>query len=393
MTPTLQTLPPHTPLPYRTVLSIARAALCMVAATCVSGCCSESDKRALQEMVDRAIERNFKACRGLSDQHLQHSCITNAQNQQTALVTAYSAYWTACATGDTELIKRALEGLKELLKSSNRTALSAAGVVANTEMVLGREESVSFSIQMTSDGTRLPQDFIVIDSTKYLPEAAGSAALAVNEADGPLTISTVSGDLAANSYTTFAIDPTSTISFNASGLSLTGQISGSMSFSMGGTTSSPTWVPTAGSLTVTVAGSSFTLTLDKTCKFNSLVVDQTGKGTLGVRFNFAPGNGSTLPARLPEGAWMAIPVQMTTSGTQLLATSGSSALSGWTLFPALPNPIADFDGNGMVNDADMSAFLASWTTGDLSADVNHDGTLSSADYDTLMARWNYWRQP
>ena len=101
MTPALQAIPPHAALPYRRASSVARAAQFMVAAICISGCCSESDKRALQEMVDRAIERNFKACRGLTDQNLQHACVTNAQNQQTALIAALSAYWTACATGDT----------------------------------------------------------------------------------------------------------------------------------------------------------------------------------------------------------------------------------------------------------------------------------------------------
>ena len=86
---------------------------------------------------------------------------------------------------------------------------------------------------------------------------------------------------------------------------------------------------------------------------------------------------------------MVMPIQMNASGTQLLATSGASPLNGWTLFPAIPNPIADFDSNAVVNGADMSAFLASWTIGNLSADVDHDGILSTADYDAFTARWNY----
>jgi hypothetical protein len=90
---------------------------------------------------------------------------------------------------------------------------------------------------------------------------------------------------------------------------------------------------------------------------------------------------------------MVMPVQRNTTGTQLRADTGDTALGGWQVFPTLPNPIADFDRNAVANQADVDAFLAAWSAGIPSADVNHDGVVNFADYDLFIQRWDYWSQP
>jgi hypothetical protein len=369
------------------------AAVGLATAVTLTSCCSDSDKKSLNEMVERAIDRNFKACESISDPTAHASCIANAQNQQTALVSAYAAYLTACATGDTELIKEALKNLKDLLKPSSKALIGAAGGVVNSEMVLGKEESVCFSILWTSDGSTKPQDFVVVNGVKYLPEAAGSAALAATGGSGSLTIATAAGDSAANSSTMYQVAPGSTICFNASGMSMTGAVSGSLSLASVDGNVVASFLPTDASLTISIGGSDYVMSLDKTCKYNSMVVDADGQGTLSFRMNFAAGAGGALPARLPDGAWMVMPIQRNATGTQVRADTGNTALGGWQVFPALPSPIADFDRNAVANQADVVAFLAAWTAGSASADVNHDGAVDSADYDLFMERWNYWSQP
>lgn len=374
----------------RLILTIA-AGTAMLA---LGGCCSDSDKKSLQEMVDRAIDRNFKACESIADPTQQATCITNAQNQQTALVTAYAAYLTACATGDTELIKEALKNLKDLLKPSSKALIGAFGGVVNSEMVLGKEEGVCFSILWSSDGSTKPQDFVVVNGVKYLPEAAGSAALAATGGNGALTITTATGDSAVNSSTSFEIAPGSTMCFSASGLSMTGAVSGSLSVaSVATANAAPAYLPTDAKMTIDIGGSRYTMSLDKTCKYNSMVVDANGQGTLSFRLNFASDGDAALPARLPDGAWMVIPVQRNATGTQIRSDTGGSSLGGWQVFPALPNPIADFNHDLSANQADLTAFLAAWSVGNVTADVNHDGAVDSADYDAFLVRWNYWSQP
>ncbi len=375
-----------------------RRAATLIAATfsvavTLNGCCSSSDKKSLQEMVDRAIDRNFNACDSIPDPVAHATCITNAQNQQTALVTAYAAYLTACATGDTELIKEAIKNLKDLLKPKNGAVLGASGGVLNSEMVLGNDESVCISILLTSDGSRTPQDFVVVNGSKYLPEAAGSAALAVSGGNGSLIITTAVGDLAANSSTIYQVAPESTICFTASGMSMTGSVSGSMSFASAAGDFTSSYLPTDAKLTIAFAGSTYAMTLDKACKYNAMALDGNGHGTLTFRVNFASTGDAVLPARLPDGAWMVLPVQRNTTGTQIQASTGGASLSGWTVFPALPNPIADFDHNTVANDADLAMFLSAWASGNPSADVNHDGAVNALDNEVFMDRWNYWRQP
>lgn len=355
----------------------------------LSGCCKDKDKKAMQELVDRAIERNFKACESLQNPDHIAACISNAQNQQTALVTALAAYMTACATGDTELIKEALRNLRDLLKPSSNAILGYDGVVVNTEMVLGKEESVCFSIFLSTDGTTKPQDFVVIDGVKYLPDAAGNAILSATDGQGALAITTIVGDSAE----VYQVAEGSTICFNSSGMSVTGSVSGSIALATSVDDSEANYVPTDASMFISISGMEYVITLDKACKHNSMAVDATGRGVLAFRADFSTSTGDALPARLPDGAWMVLPIQRNATGTQLRIDTGNASLGGWQVFPALPNPIADFDRNAIADQADVVAFLAAWAAGNTRADVNRDGILDANDYNHFIERWNYWSQP
>ncbi|MCA3005007.1 MAG: hypothetical protein IOD15_06545 [Phycisphaerales bacterium] len=358
----------------------------------LSGCCNDSDKQSLRELVDRAIDRNFKACESIPDSSQRAACISNAQTQQTALVTAYANYLTACATGNSQRIKDAIDALKDLLKSSNKVAIGASGSIVNSEMILSKDESVCLSILLSSDGSVKPQDFVVVNGSKYLPEAAGSAALSSGTA-GAVSVATAVGDFQANSSVTYVVAPGSTICFSASGMSVTASIEGSLSISSTVNGPSAIYVPTEAKLVVDVAGSKYTMTLDKACKYNAVTLDAAGAGTLAMRVDFSASGTASLPARLPEGGWMVLPVQRNSTGTQLQISSGNVSLPGQSVFPTLPNPIADFDRNGVADNADVNAFMAQWSGQNSSADVNHDGTVNAADYDLFLNRWDSWRQP
>jgi hypothetical protein len=90
---------------------------------------------------------------------------------------------------------------------------------------------------------------------------------------------------------------------------------------------------------------------------------------------------------------MVLPVQRNATGTELRIETGGAPLGGLQVFPVLPNPIADFDRNAVVDDADAIAFQSAWAIGSLAADVDHDGVINAADYDLFVDRWSDWRQP
>jgi len=50
--------------------------------------------------------------------------------------------------------------------------------------------------------------------------------------------------------------------------------------------------------------------------------------------------------------------------------------------------LADFDGNGVVDAADVSAYLAALAAGDMRADYVPDGTLNVPDFVAFAAAWS-----
>jgi len=98
-------------------------------------------------------------------------------------------------------------------------------------------------------------------------------------------------------------------------------------------------------------------------------------------------------ARLLPGAWIVLPAKRTSNGSQIVIGNGGSMMNGWTVFPPKPNPIADFNKNGVVNMDDSAAFFAAFAASSATADVNHDGANNVLDVDMFNDRWNYWSQP
>jgi hypothetical protein len=65
--------------------------------------------------------------------------------------------------------------------------------------------------------------------------------------------------------------------------------------------------------------------------------------------------------------------------------AGSYAQSGGVI--SSPFCPADFNQDGGVDGADVSAFFAEWEAGNSDADVNRDGGVDGADIDTFFAAW------
>lgn len=54
---------------------------------------------------------------------------------------------------------------------------------------------------------------------------------------------------------------------------------------------------------------------------------------------------------------------------------------------APPPCIADFNGDGGIDGADVEAFFVAWETGDPGSDVNSDGGVDGADVETFFVSW------
>jgi hypothetical protein len=53
-----------------------------------------------------------------------------------------------------------------------------------------------------------------------------------------------------------------------------------------------------------------------------------------------------------------------------------------------PGPcLADFNGDGGVDGADVEAFFRVWETGEAGGDVNQDGGVDGADIGTFITAW------
>ncbi len=88
-----------------------------------------------------------------------------------------------------------------------------------------------------------------------------------------------------------------------------------------------------------------------------------------------------------------IPVRL--EGQDLRISSGGAFVPGHLLLERPRDLIADYDGDGMVNAFDLSAFMADYHSGDPYADVNADGVVDQADLDLFMSEFNdaaAWRQ-
>ena len=432
------------------VLRLTAAGL--IAAVGLSGCCTEQEKRDFKDTIDRDIEDNYARCENLRDYPDQYGpCIREANQERTRLRNLHKDFLIACKNSDSKAIERIIDKVPKV----NATVIGAAGTVVNSRIVLGKTKTVQFSIVMNAQRTKQPQDFVAVGNIKYLPEAAGDAVLsnqgggdwlvfqdssnwlaiqdntasptsedgsnwlalqnnsgslavqgggdwlaaqgdnwlAVQGSSNLLTIATLAGDAGVNSSTFYDVVAGSTMTFSSDGLSATGQVSGSIALAPASANTTTKFLPTEATLSISVAGVSYTMTLDKACKYNAMYVDGNGQGALTCRMKLAPMGSNTPPVWLPEGAWMVLPVQRNATGTELRIETGGAPLGGLQVFPVLPNPIADFDRNAVVDDADAIAFQSAWAIGSLAADVDHDGVINAADYDLFVDRWSDWRQP
>jgi hypothetical protein len=73
-------------------------------------------------------------------------------------------------------------------------------------------------------------------------------------------------------------------------------------------------------------------------------------------------------------------------GTPFTGTFSVTSASGFNY--AVPaRCIADFNEDGGIDGADVSAFFAAWESGDSSADANRDGGVDGSDTEAFFAAW------
>jgi hypothetical protein len=69
-------------------------------------------------------------------------------------------------------------------------------------------------------------------------------------------------------------------------------------------------------------------------------------------------------------------------------TGGSfSLVAGYGALPETVGCLGDFDGNAVVDAADLATFLGVWGTGDDSADFDQSGTVDAGDLAVLLGAW------
>jgi hypothetical protein len=102
---------------------------------------------------------------------------------------------------------------------------------------------------------------------------------------------------------------------------------------------------------------------------NRIDVDQRGRGSVRALMEFA-GEGSP---GLFNRAWFEFPIEI--DGGVL--SFGRRGMSGLEVAPEVPNAVADWDGNFVVDAFDKAAFYAEFA--DSPFDLNGDGVISEAD--------------
>lgn len=73
---------------------------------------------------------------------------------------------------------------------------------------------------------------------------------------------------------------------------------------------------------------------------------------------------------------LSMPIQSVGSGYRV--TTGGAVL-GSTVFPLIPYPAADWNRDGVLDSSDISAYLISYTAGEMTADMNGDEALTTED--------------
>jgi hypothetical protein len=92
---------------------------------------------------------------------------------------------------------------------------------------------------------------------------------------------------------------------------------------------------------------------------------------------------------VPEGFRPLIALGINNNG-EIVGQGRNAAgrLRGFVLHPTdRPRCAADFNSDGGIDGADVTAFFAAWEAGDITADVNFDGGVDGADAGTFYDRW------
>ncbi len=138
------------------------------------------------------------------------------------------------------------------------------------------------------------------------------------------------------------------------------------------------------------ANSAFTLTYTLASVIGSASVDLYHRDSDTYVFLLAATTQGTvadvISGELPAGRYLlnwGASVATQTGGPASVTTSYD-----FNLEIGAPGPcIADFNGDGGVDGADVEAFFVPWQEGDAAADVNGDGGVDGADVETFFVAW------
>ncbi len=106
-----------------------------------------------------------------------------------------------------------------------------------------------------------------------------------------------------------------------------------------------------------------------------------------------PSSFVSLQAALSTPEYTAISVadiQVDERGVFTLVGSGYHLAHGRTealMWTSAAHNVADLNGDGVVDGADLGILLGAWGTSDAGADLNHDGTVDGADLGVLLGAW------
>jgi len=68
-------------------------------------------------------------------------------------------------------------------------------------------------------------------------------------------------------------------------------------------------------------------------------------------------------------------------------TGGQFSLTGGFLPGAVETCPADFNGDGVIDGADLGSLLSAWGQSGVQADLNSDGVVDGADLGSLLSAW------
>lgn len=329
-------------------------------------CCQDRACEQMRFLYGQIAAGYEKCCTSPADK--QEACFTDLfkkidETQSLVLIAKI-----ACDNNEDALVRDTIKEIRD--KWLPKIIKPISGIVQNEMIALGRNDYLTIDVSMTRGPNSKPVTVSIVDGTAVNPEAAGGASeggrSAVPGAAGAESFAVLPAN-ATQSFTScnYTVPPGSTLNLRFgkpyNGLAFSGSLSIAKLSEFPRMGSADVGLPTAVSLKASALGHKLALDLDKTSPYNTLRLDSTGKGTLGVALTLSSDSsaliglvqvGSTIYFQLPvevSADWttLRLRVDSTTPGDAITPTV-AVVLAGsdnQTLPPALTNDRGCTDSN------------------------------------------------